>query len=208
MILIKKIPGEGWICNSYIIHNGNDAIIIDPGSEYSVIQEHLSGLNLKAILCTHGHYDHIVNVSKLQKDYGIPFYIHKDDSKLVKHANLYIKLFNSDQIIKIPKIDYLLEDNNNLNLNFVEISVIHTPGHTEGSVCFLILDNLFTGDLLLKNKIGRTDFPGGDLKKVKASIRMLKARFEDVNIFPGHFQNTTLRHELENNKKLIEIINE
>ena len=61
---------------------------------------------------------------------------------------------------------------------------------------------------LLKNKIGRTDFPGGDLKKVKASIRMLKARFEDVNIFPGHFQNTTLRHELENNKKLIEIINE
>ena len=207
MINIKKIPGKNWICNSYIIHNESEAIIIDPGSDYSIILDYLKGLRLKGILCTHGHYDHIVNVSRLQKTYNVPFYIHMADTKLVKHANLYIKLFNGKSIIDIPIIDCLLQNNDNIDFGFVNIEVLHTPGHTEGSVCFLLSDRLFTGDLLINNGIGRTDLPGGDLEKMKTSIRKLKSRFQDVKIFPGHFNNTTLSHEINNNKKFIEIIN-
>ncbi|MCX6250460.1 MAG: MBL fold metallo-hydrolase [Bacteroidetes bacterium] len=206
MIFIKKIEGNEWIPNCYIVHDNSDAIIIDPGCDYKFIREQLGGYKLKAIIATHGHYDHIFNVANLQNDYCVPFYLHPGDKKLIKHANFYLKLFHGMGKIEIPAIDFLIGESELLDFEFIKMKVIHTPGHTEGSVCFLFENNLFSGDLLLKNTIGRTDLPGGDFEKLKKSIKKLSDAFDDINILPGHFESTTLGHMRQFNRKLIEII--
>lgn len=208
MISIKKIKGDKWISNCYFINNNTDVIIIDPGCEYKLIQDQLAGYKLKAIVATHGHYDHILNVSKLQHNYNVPFYLHPGDKKLIKHANFYLKLFHGNKIIRIPAVDFFISDLGLLDFDFVKMKVIHTPGHTEGSVCYLFENNLFTGDLLLKNSIGRTDLPGGDIGKIKNSIKKITGDFSDVDIFPGHGKNTTLSGEIKSNRELIKIMNE
>jgi len=93
-----------------------------------------------------------------------------------------------------------------LDFDFVKLKVIHTPGHTEGSVCYLVENNLFTGDLLMRNTIGRTDLPGGNYEKLSRSLKKITDTFEDINILPGHFENTTLGQEKLYNRKLIDII--
>ena len=207
MIEIIKIDGESWICNTYIIHNGEEAVIIDPGADYATIKTRLGSLKLKAILATHVHYDHIVHVAEIKRDYHCPFYIHHSGVKLMKHANLYVKVFKGKHPIEIPKADILIESEQELDFGFVKLQTIHTPGHTEGCICFYFDDHLFTGDLLLKNKIGRTDFPGGSPEKIKASIKKVNSMISDAVIYPGHKANSSLAEERINNAAFIEIVN-
>lgn len=210
MITVQKIEGKDWICNCYILHNGTDAVIIDPGNTYQTIKTHLGNLQLKAILVTHGHYDHIVNVAALKREYDVPFYIHTADSKVIKHANFYIKLISGNkatEMIEIPEVDRLIENEELLDFDFVKLQVTHIPGHTAGSVSFSFDNNLFTGDLLLKNEIGRFDLPGGNKEQLKQSVKNINLFFKNPVIFPGHGPNTTLDAERANNKQFIEIIN-
>jgi len=104
-------------------------------------------------------------------------------------------------------VDFFIKDSDELDYGFVKIKVVHTAGHTEGSVCYSFADNLFTGDILLKNDIGRTDLPGGNIEKTKESIKKIVAAFTDATIYPGHFGNTTLGEEKKTNTKLITILN-
>ncbi|MCD6068737.1 MAG: Hydroxyacylglutathione hydrolase [Bacteroidetes bacterium] len=207
MINIVKIEGESWICNSYIIHTDSESVIIDPGGDYEQIKAAIGNTQLKAILATHGHYDHIVHVAEMQKEFKAPFYVHQLDSKLIKHANLYVKAFKGKHPIEIPVPDTLILEEETLDFGFIQLQTIHTPGHTEGSVCFLFDDKLFTGDLLLKNRIGRTDFPGGSQDKIKASIKKINSRIGDAVIYPGHKANSSLSEERTHNASFIEITN-
>ena len=206
MIFIEKIQGNEWEANCYIVHNNSEAIIIDPGCNYNSITSKLSNLKPIAVLATHGHYDHIINVSKIQLDYNVPFFIHSDERKLIKHANFYLKLFHIEKTITIPVVNKIFNDLDSLNFEFVNLQVIHTPGHTEGSVCFFFDDNLFSGDLFLKNKIGRIDLPGGNSEKLKNSLKRIVDSFTDINIYPGHFDATTLHDQKNNNIELIKIL--
>jgi len=203
---VKIIKGENWIPNSYILHDEKEAIVIDPGCSYNTLIDSLKYFKLLAVLATHGHYDHIIHVSSLKNEYKVPFYLHPDDAMLVKHANMYIKLFNGDKFIEIPKIEYFVEDSEELDFGFIKVSVIHTPGHTEGSVCFRVDNNLFSGDLLFKNNIGRTDLPGGNTAKIKDSLKKINSSFSDIHLLPGHKDTTTLNEERKFNKKFIDII--
>ena len=207
MIHIQKIPGDKWICNCYIIHDEKDAIIIDPGSDYDEIRNCLFGFRVRAILATHGHFDHITNVANLAKDYNAPFYIHLGDAKLVKHANLYLTIFHGNQFIQIPKIDHLINGDAEIDFTVIKLAVIHTPGHTEGSVCYSFDNNLFTGDLILKSEIGRTDLPGGNQEKLKQSIKKIHNFFLNPSIFPGHKDDSTLNEVRTINKRFMDIIN-
>ena len=147
-IEIKKIVNGKWRENCYIVKNGSskNAIIIDPGSAAEQIANYTLTHNLKilAIVNTHAHYDHIGAVVDLKEKFSIPFYLHSQDLKLLKHANLYRQIFDGEDILPIPIVDYFFDQITlPLILNDLLIDVVFTPGHTQGSVCFLIGDYLF-----------------------------------------------------------------
>lgn len=204
-INIKQIPNGAWKENCYIVNNNRgEGLIIDPGSEekgiIGFIEEHQ--LNIKAILNTHAHYDHIGAVKHIKDKYNVPFFLHSKDEKLLKSANLYAKLFEGDRIIKIPTVDYFIDEIDiHEYLSVLPIKVIFTPGHTWGSVCLVIEDCLFTGDTLLNGKIGRVDLPGGDKQALKESLKTLSRFPGHSSIYPGHGPISTIAEQLLYNKE-------
>lgn len=187
--VITYVNGK-WKQNCYLIYNNNNnALIIDPGSDPGGIKELITEYNLKplAILNTHAHYDHIGAVSALIELYGIPFYLNENDQKLLKQANLYRILFESNDVIKVPTFDQNLTQKtiSSLTSDF-NVQTILTPGHTQGSVCLKINDYLFTGDTLMQGGVGRTDLPGGDKNQIYISVELLRSLSLDTVAFPGH----------------------
>ena len=165
-------------------------------------------MEVHAILNTHAHYDHIGAVEYLKSKYSIPFYLHSNDEKLLKSANLYIKIFDGTELIKIPEVDYYYDMiKNRIIISDFSIDVLFTPGHTIGSVCLIIEKCIFTGDTLLDGKIGRTDLPGGDEKSLKNSLKLISKLPKNFTIYSGHGRSTSIEKQLKYNKNFIEILN-
>jgi hydroxyacylglutathione hydrolase len=209
---IKKIVNGKWKENCYIITSPvqlENAIIIDPGSTAMQIIDYIKTQQLKivGIINTHAHYDHIGAVEDLKNEYSIPFYLHSKDLKLLKHANLYSKIFDGDGPIPIPEVDFYFDQ---IECSFLlggfHIDVFYTPGHTEGSVCLQIGNNLFTGDTLFQGKIGRTDLPGSNKSSLNSSLKQLSQLSPKLNIFPGHGESSTIGKELESNHEFLDSI--
>ncbi len=183
--------------NSYFLVNEQTmrAVVIDAGESGNVISdvENKTGIKVTANLLTHAHYDHSRNSKKL-KENGVKIYISKEDSK---------KIYNGGHLggINFPVFepDFTFSDGDELELEGIKIKVIATPGHSSGSVSFLVENNLFTGDTLLKESVGRTDFVTGDFESLKNSIQKLYSLCGDYNVFPGHGEFTTLSYERKNN---------
>lgn len=177
-----------WRENSYCISYRNEAFLVDPGDEYEALCEAFSDVlpSVKAIINTHGHFDHIGAVYEFQQNFGFPFYMHSKDKRILHHANLYRKIAGDDAIVKTPVIDFLLDEQESFTLSGKTIKIHHTPGHSAGSVCFEIDDNLISGDLFFADTIGRTDLPGGNSEQINASIESIINRFEGFQIYPGH----------------------
>ena len=207
MIYIEKIITGRWQENCYVVYCINkSALVIDPGCDADRIINFIKHreLNVIAILNTHAHYDHVGAVNDLKNELSVPFFLHFNDQRLLNHANLYLKLFLECEPISIPKVDYYFDNiKNPFKLKDFSIQFFFTPGHTEGSVCLKIEDNLFSGDTLLKGKIGRVDLPGGDEKKIKKSLKYISTLPEKVIVYPGHGESTTITNELKNNKYFI-----
>ncbi len=133
--------------------------------------------------------------------------MHSADEKLLRSANLYVKLFDGSGLIKIPSVDYFYDQSNVQDvIKRFSIEVIFTPGHTQGSVCLLIDGCLFTGDTLLNEKIGRTDLPGGNKQVLKESLKIISKMPNQTNIYPGHGTSSTVVYELQYNNKFIQAI--
>jgi glyoxylase-like metal-dependent hydrolase (beta-lactamase superfamily II) len=188
---IITYPNGKWRQNCYIVSGpGEQALIIDPGSDSQGIESVLTELNVSpsAIMNTHGHFDHIGAIAELQAKYQIPFFLHIDDANLLKRANVYKLLFESKCNLVIPAFDkdypHSLADE--WNYGEFSISVIHTPGHTPGSVCLLVNGVLFSGDTLLPNGPGRFDLPGGNKEALICSIKKLRNLTGDTMVYPGH----------------------
>lgn len=211
MLHIRKIVTGNWHENCYLVKdNLNNAILIDPGNDAEAIIDYIESnkLELAGILNTHAHYDHIGAVEEIKRHFLIPFYLHSKDLKLLKSANLYGKIFDSQEVIKIPNIDYDLKTMSQFRLTSMNIEIIETPGHTEGGVCILIDQHLlFTGDTLFYNNIGRLDLPGGNRDSLMESLKKLAKLNEDIMIFPGHKEHgMTLKQVLLKNEKFREAI--
>ena len=172
--------------NTYLLSNeAGEALVIDPGYEADAILDALEGKTLKAILLTHGHFDHVGAVKELVAETGCEVWIHAAEATLppmMTAGELYFTRTYAEGDIITP-------------ISGVEFKVLHTPGHTPGSVCLLWRDQLFTGDTLFEGSCGRVDFPGGNPQEMQKSLCRLAALQADYHIHPGHGASTTLARE-------------
>lgn len=193
MEITKIVVGDLQV-NCYIVSNGSDAVVIDPGDDYEDIIKAAQGKKIKAVLLTHGHFDHTGAVKRLQKD-GAEVYVSKNEEYMLSDSYSCLSApfgFPFNEI----KADHTFDDGDNLNLCGITFKVILTPGHTTGSVCFLVDNILFSGDTLFLGSIGRTDFPGGDFDVISKSIKeKLYTLEENIKVYAGHGEETTIGQE-------------
>jgi len=195
-MIVKKYSLGSLQANCYFLIEENDLILIDPGDDASFILEELQRqrLNLKAILATHGHFDHIGAVGEIQQSFNVSFYINEKDLFLVKRLNETAKYFLGYNPYFLP-INYLKNFPPSLRLRWAsKLKIIYSPGHTPGSVCFYFEDEkiIFTGDTLFKSGIGRYDFSYSDKKKLFESLKKILSLPDETIIYPGHGEETTV----------------
>jgi glyoxylase-like metal-dependent hydrolase (beta-lactamase superfamily II) len=194
-----KVLTVGPLAENCIIYSKNGkCIIFDPGDEGKKIEDFIVQNSLQPlyIINTHGHFDHIGAVKYLQEVFDLPFYIHKDDEKLIS-SSVESLLFGLIRVEMPKKISYL-KDREAIKFEDEEFLVIHTPGHTKGSVCFYNGKGniLISGDTLFNNSIGRTDLPGGGFNSLIDSIRNKLFTLPDNTIvYPGHGIETNIGFE-------------
>lgn len=193
-------------CNCYILacERTNEGVVIDCGGNamevVSLIKE--NNLQIKHILCTHGHFDHLQGLSELRKHIDAPISIHENDHELYLNMKSQGAFFDVD-LGKNPPCSHFLKDNEEIKFGDHIIKVIHTPGHTQGGVCFLTEGMLFSGDTLFFESIGRTDLPGGNFSQLISSIKnRLFALPEETTVFPGHEIPTTIKFEKKHNLEI------
>ena len=188
--------------NCYLLSDSGEAVVIDPGDEVEKVLEAVekSGCKLTKILLTHGHFDHIGAVSDLKEKSGATIYVHSGDEQMLYDNTKNLSYMAEG--IKPCKADETLDDINTIPVGSSEIKVYYTPGHSKGGVSFLWGDNLFCGDLLFKNSIGRFDH--GSLRVELSSLKYLMENFDDrIKVYPGHGEETTIGEERQNNPYII-----
>ena len=207
---VNTVVNGKWRQNCHILADDNrQAIVVDPGSEWQRIAAELdaNGLEILAIVNTHAHYDHVGAVAPLQERSGAPFYLHGADAALLKRANLYRMLFESNDPVRIPSISHDIATlPSTFEVGPFSVSWIATPGHTDGSVCLLIGEMLFSGDTLMHDAVGRTDLPGGDRGRLLASVRKLMELPGDTRVFAGHGPPTTVGAEFAPGRPVWELL--
>lgn len=190
--------------NMYLIKDeaSKKAVLIDASSNIAEIKDAAKGYDVEYILLTHGHFDHIMGLNSLKRELNAKAVISKDDLVISDNINEFTRLFGLPDSIP-PVYEKFIKDQDVLNVGAMEIKVIATPGHTEGGVCYLIEDNLFSGDTLFRESVGRTDLFGGNFAKLSDSIKNKLFKLDDkTKVYPGHGPMTTIEHE----KKYNEII--
>jgi glyoxylase-like metal-dependent hydrolase (beta-lactamase superfamily II) len=187
--------------NCYIVAEGHDAIIIDPGEDPQRLLSEIQARNLKvgAIVCTHAHLDHVGAVESLMEATKAPFCIHKADVPLLDMVPGQALMFGFAQDIP-PKPTRILNDGDTISAGALTLKVIHTPGHTPGGICLLGDGVLFAGDTLFAGSVGRTDLAGGSHAQLIRSIQEKILPLDDsITVYPGHGSQTTIRAERRNN---------
>ena len=204
-MIIETFPVGPLQCNCTILgdEQTGEAIVIDPGDEISRIQRRLTdlGLKLKQILVTHAHIDHVGGALKLKRLTGAPILMNENDLPQLKFMDMQAGWLGVATPETAPPDD-LLTDGLKVGLESCPAQVIHTPGHTQGSVClhFVPLKLLVAGDTLFAGSIGRTDLPGGDYDQIIQSIesRLLPLP-DETKVLPGHGPATTIGAERKSN---------
>lgn len=154
---------------------------------------------LEYILLTHGHFDHILGVPALKREYGGQVVIHEDDAVMPEDLVLSLSAAFRLKEAEVFTPDRTVRDGDRIELGESVIEVMHTPGHTKGSVCYIADGVIFSGDTLFHLSIGRTDFPGGSMQDMLESVTRLAQLPGDFTIYPGHGESTTLEEERQNN---------
>lgn len=192
---IHTLPLGSYQTNCYILHKEADArcLVIDPGDEAEKLLAflRLHRLHPEAILLTHGHFDHVGAVAAVAAETDCQVYLCPEERKLPPMMTGGPLIFTDHY-----------GDGQKLTLAGLSFQVLHTPGHTPGSVCLLFDRDLFSGDTLFAGSCGRTDFPGSDPAAMRRSLKLLRELPGDYRVYPGHAEDTTLSAERQQNPYL------
>ena len=204
MLHYKRIVTELLEENTYILYNEDkECIIIDPGYGFGLIDSFILSNNLKplAILATHAHIDHIASASNFIDKYNIDSYVCENEKLIAENFHRAVDYWGMSDVIKKPNVSHWIKiDQKNLQISNFNFSIIFNPGHSPGSVSFVIEDLVFCGDLIFKGSIGRTDLPLGNPIDMKQSLTFFVNSFKkDCKLLPGHREETTLWEELKHN---------
>lgn len=190
----------GYQSNCYMLVCGSYAAVIDPSvplSAFSVPEN----VKVTHVLLTHGHFDHILALDSYLGE-NVKVYMSSRDGRMLKDSRANASaLFGLDEVISSAS-PVFVDDGDVISIGDATVKVIATPGHTEGSLCYSCGNDLFTGDTLFCDGIGRCDLPGGDYNKMRLSLKKLAAIEGNLKIYPGHDVLTTLDREKQNNYEL------
>ncbi len=206
---IVKVPSVGYESNCWLVidDDSGEFAMVDPSASPENIDQKIKVLQLdsgkcKFALLTHGHFDHIYSADYVRDKYGCDLCVHKNDADFLtdsyKNAN---RIFFGEDLLLKPA-DKILEDGDTLRLGNLEMSVIHTPGHTEGCVCYLVENSLLCGDTIFDMSVGRTDLPGGSTETILESLKKIKSMPGDIRLYPGHGETTTINKQIQFNPYL------
>lgn len=217
-MIIEQFAAGPWATNCYVVAPAanSEAIIIDPGYDsLAEIQSRLARHQLHpvAALLTHGHMDHVWSVVPLCKPHNLPAWIHEKDEWMIQPIRAYpsegwqqILQMADHKVNFYPHNINLIRQNQKIDIAGLDLTSIHSPGHTMGSLMFQIDKTLFSGDTLFNQGIGRTDLPGGDEGSMRRTLKEVILPMDDeIRVYPGHGPRTTIKDERLNNIFLREL---
>jgi glyoxylase-like metal-dependent hydrolase (beta-lactamase superfamily II) len=191
-------------CNCYIVgdRSTKQAIVIDPGGDPDDLLALITadGLTVVAVIATHAHFDHVIAAEAIRAKTGAPFYLHRLDKPLLAWMQESARMFLGLELPPPPEVDVDVEEGETLTVGEFGLQVVHTPGHSPGSISLIADDAIFSGDTLFAGSVGRTDLPGGDQRALVASVQeKLFVLGEELPVYPGHGPATSLAEEKEFN---------
>jgi len=203
---VEVVVPPGFSENCYVVSDEKDAksvVVVDPGAQAETILEALNGRTIERIILTHRHYDHIGALYELVQQTGAEVFAHTLDAEAISklsEVGPYAKL-NS---LRPTDVDRTVEDGDRISVGTRELLVIHTPGHTIGSICLFDEKDhvLLSGDTLFYRAVGRTDFPTGDATQQHESLMKLAQLPEDTTVYPGHDEATSIGFEKQSGSLL------
>ncbi len=198
MIQVIKIHPVGFAANTYFLTvDGKSVVCIDPAQPRAFREAEKHGLEVKYVLLTHGHFDHIGGCAALQEA-GAKIGCLSGEERLAVLDNLADSFAGGSEIAPFS-VDFTVKDGEILDICGMKIRVIASAGHTAGGACYLVEDCLFTGDTLFRGSVGRCDLPTGDMEALERSVKKLYALDGNLTVYPGHGEDTNLEEERKNN---------
>jgi glyoxylase-like metal-dependent hydrolase (beta-lactamase superfamily II) len=202
-MLVRKLIVGDLQTNCYILgdEKTKEGVVIDPGGDPEDIEKVIQkeSLNIKYIILTHGHADHIAALTELKKKTNALILIHPADSDMLVDPIYNLSSFTGEDLI-CPKADRFIEDGDKIKVGAMELEVLHTPGHSPGGISLFGDKMIFTGDALFCGGIGRADFPGASHPQLLNSIKnKILSKPDDTVVYPGHGPETTIGEEKRNN---------
>ncbi|MEW5745436.1 MAG: MBL fold metallo-hydrolase [Nitrospirota bacterium] len=201
-MVIKTVVVGPLQVNCFIIadEETRKALVVDPGDEPDRIMDLIrqQGLDLQYIVCTHGHFDHVGAVIDMKQETGARVVLHKDDLEIYAAAKEMGALWGFAAETQ-PEPDLFVRDGDTIAVGNLQFRVFHTPGHSPGGICLYSEGVAVTGDTLFAGSIGRTDFHGGDINRLKQSFRRLMELPDSTKVLPGHGPSSTIGRERSHN---------
>jgi hydroxyacylglutathione hydrolase len=202
-MIIKKLTVGPLESNCFIIadENTKEVLVIDPGDESDRILDLINenDYNVKYIVCTHAHFDHVGAVPDLKKETGAKIVIHRDEIEIYKNTREQAALLWGYELDPLPEPDMIVSEGDKLVIGKLRFEILHTPGHSPGGICLYGEGILITGDTLFAGSVGRTDFYGGNMEKLKSSFKRLMSLSDEVRVLPGHGPESTIGKEKTDN---------
>ncbi|MFQ5602887.1 MAG: MBL fold metallo-hydrolase [bacterium] len=207
-MIIESLEVGMFAENCYIVgcEETGDGVLIDPGDEGHRILQKIAAmqLSIKYILLTHAHLDHVKEVLSVNEELKVPVYLHREDAFLLENLPAQAAAFGLS-VSGIPKVDHFVEESENITFGNTQLRVLHTPGHSPGSVSYVAQGVAFVGDALFSGSIGRTDLPGGNYEQLIAAIKNRLFSLDDnTRVYAGHGPPTTIGQEKLSNPFLVD----